>query len=287
VRRLSVLLFLGLAAVACGDDEAAAPANHDRDPGEPVNERRSYGSDPLQFGDLAVPAGDGLFPVVVFIHGGFWRNSFELDLAEPQAADAVDNGYATWNIEYRRVGDEGGGYPGTLADVAAAIDHLVVLAENHPLDLERVAVVGHSAGGHLALWVGQRERLPDGAPGEKPSVVPRLVVGQAPVADLSGNLDLGRGAVSGFMGATPDNDPVAYDIADPARLLPVRVPQLIVQGAADSIVPPDRADAYAARADTDQLDVMLFADAGHFDVIDPAHESWAAVLSRLEVALAG
>jgi acetyl esterase/lipase len=300
VRPVVSCLVVVLLAVACSDDgslDAREPAGPDApaesveaaEPTEPteaqegnaVSERVAYGAGLLQFGDLDVPSGDGPFPVVVFIHGGFWRNSYGLDLAEPQANDAFGRDYATWNVEYRRVGDDGGGYPGTLADIAAAIDHLSVLAGDHPLDLDRVAVVGHSAGGHLALWVGQRERLPVGAPGAGPRVVPSLVVGQAPVADLAGNLDLGGGAVVGFMGVTPDDDPTAYEVADPARLLPIVVPQLIVQGGDDRIVPPDRAEAYAALVEGERLEVTVFPGADHFDVIDANHESWAAVMSRL------
>ena len=242
---------------------------------------------PPQYGFLAVPPGEGPHPVIVFIHGGFWRNAFDTMLADPQAADAVARGYATWNIEYRRVGDAEGGYPGTLLDVAAAIDHLATLADEHRLDLGRVAVVGHSAGGHLALWAGQRANIADGAPGADPVVVPRLVVGQAPVADLANNLDLGGGAVVGLMGATPDEQPDRYDAADPARLLPVVVGQLIVQGGADAIVPPDRAVAYEATASAgEQLEVRIFDGADHFDVIDPTHESWSFTVGRIETALA-
>lgn len=284
MRGLAACLLLVLGVAACGDD-GTDPAPEavvvDEPATDAVSERFAYGDGEHRFGDLDVPAGEGPFPVVVFIHGGFWRNSFGLDLAAPQAADALSRGYATWNIEYRRVGDPGGGYPGTLTDVAAAIDHLASFGVDGRLDLDRVAVVGHSAGGHLALWVGQRARLPAGAPGAEPVVVPKLVVGQAPVADLAGNLDLGGGAVVAFMGTTPQRDPSAYDVADPARLLPVAVAQLIVQGADDSIVPADRAEAYTALAGAADVELQVFAGADHFEVIDPAHESWAAVIDRL------
>ncbi|MEO0493024.1 MAG: alpha/beta fold hydrolase [Actinomycetota bacterium] len=232
----------------------------------------AYGDAPQQSGQLRLPtgAGDGPFPVMGFIHGGFWRNAFNAGLSEPQAADARSKGYATWNIEYRRVGDEGGGYPGTLDDIAAAIDALARI--DAPLDLDRVFVVGHSAGGHLALWVGQRD---------DPGVVPRLVVGQAPVADLGGSLNLGRGAVEAFMGGLPDAIPEAYDIADPARRLPVKVPQLLVHGLRDDIVPFAAVALYVDAAG-DGLDTLVFDDENHFDVIDPAARSWEATLTYLD-----
>ena len=161
---------------------------------------------------MPIDAGEGPFPVIAFIHGGFWRNTHDSSLSEPQAADARSKGYATWNFEYRRVGDEGGGYPGTLDDIATAIDALARI--DAPLDLDRVFVVGHSAGG-ISLWVGQRD---------DPVVVPRLVVGQAPVTDLAGSLDLGRGAVEGVHGRHSRTDSRGIRRGRPARRLPVKVP---------------------------------------------------------------
>jgi acetyl esterase/lipase len=277
VRWVAVLVASALAAAACGVDAVS-----DSPPESGSTQRIAYGDDPSQFGDLTVPAGTGPHPVVVFIHGGFWLNQFDLTLSEPQAADAVANGYATWNVEYRRVGDAGGGYPGTLDDVAAAVDRLAELADEYDLDLDRVTVVGHSAGGQLAFWVGQRARIAAGEPGAEPLVIPALVVGQAPVADLTTNLDLGGGAVERFMGASPVDEPGWYAVADPALLLPIDVPQLLIQGADDRIVPPDRAAAYAALVDDpERLEVLVFDGADHFDVIDATHESWVAVLERL------
>ena len=301
----AVVLAAALFATACSDDASPDPGDSvdelpvvdeatdqvdetdlDAAPepavvsGDPIEV--AYGDAPEQFAWLRVPRGPGPHPVVVFIHGGFWLNQFGLTLSTPQALDALVDGYATWNIEYRRVGDPGGGYPGTLADVAAAVDELGALAPEYDLDLDRVAVVGHSAGGHLALWVGQRSALPAGAVGADPLITPALVVGQAPVADLAANTDLGGGAVLGLMGASPDEDPEAYAIADPAMLLPVRVPQLIVQGVDDRIVPPDRAEAYVESVgDPALVELVVVDDADHFAVIDPAHAAWTIVLNRL------
>ena len=229
-----------------------------------------YGDDPPQFATLSLPSGEGPFPVIVFIHGGFWRNAYDLTLAEPQAADAVARGFAAWNIEYRRLGDPGGGHPGTLEDVSMAVDLLADL--DAPLDLGRVTVVGHSAGGHLALWIGQRQ---------DPDVIPKLVVGQAPVADFGATADLSGGAVAEFIGGPPEERPDAYAFADPLRLLPVKVPQLIVHGDSDVHVPVESIHAYVAAAG-DGLVFREFIGADHFDVIDPSHDSWQFVLSTIE-----
>ena len=280
---MAVLAVFALLAAACGDDEPAAAPSTTTSEAAPVTSEPSppddgtleisvggvvrYGDAPQQFVELRTPDGDGPFPVIVFIHGGFWRNLYDLSLAYEQAADAREHGYATWNIEYRRVGDAGGGYPGTLDDVAAAIDAMALV--DAPLDLDRVFVVGHSAGGHLALWVGQRD---------DPVVTPQLVVGQAPVADLTNSLELGRGAVEGFMGGLPDDIPDAYDAADPARRLPVKVPQLIVQGGKDDIVPLAFVEPYAAASGAE---LLVFPDADHFDVISPDSPTWEAVLAAI------
>ena len=129
----------------------------------PVNApdlRSAYGLDSLQFGELRLPEGKGLHPVVVIIHGGCWLNAYDLHLMAPMATALTQAGYATWNLEYRRVGDEGGGWPGTFLDIAAGLNHLKQLASAYDLDLSRIVVIGHSAGGHLALWLAGQHQLP-------------------------------------------------------------------------------------------------------------------------------
>lgn len=235
--------------------------------------RIRYGPGEERFGDLYVPGGAGPHSVVVLIHGGFWREQFRLDLMAPLAEDLVERGFAVWNIEYHRVGQPEGGYPGTLLDVAAAFDELAQLAPSHDLDVGRVGVVGHSAGGHLALWVAGRGALPDGSPGAAPEVTPAVAVGQAPVAQLrkGAGEELGRGAVIDFLGGQPSTVPERYDIAEPR---PTRVPVVVVTGDEDTIVPMEFSEFEGA-------EVVVIEGADHFDVIDPTHAAWAAVIEAL------
>src|SRR6185437_307494 len=120
--------------------------------------RLAYGTDPNQFGDLWLPSGAGPHPVVVFLHGGYWRARYDISYTHPIAADLAARGIAVWNLEYRRVGQSGGGWPGTFEDVARGFDALHDLAQQHSLDLARVVVMGHSAGGHLAFWLAAGKR---------------------------------------------------------------------------------------------------------------------------------
>ena len=231
------------------------------------------------------PAGDGPWPVVALLHGGFWRARRTLELMWPLAADLAGQGLAAWNLEYRRVGQPGGGWPGTCEDVAAGLDHLAGLAGRAPLDLDRLVVAGHSAGGHLALWSAARAGLPPGAPGAAPQVTPWLAVSLAGVCDLhAGAADgIGEDAVAGFLGATPDQDPERYRLASPRARLPLGVRQLLVHGDADSRVPVEQSRAYAAAAAAagDPVELVELAGVDHMAVIDPASPAWAEVTHRL------
>jgi acetyl esterase/lipase len=244
----------------------------------------SYGSAPEQFGVLHLPdRAAGPVPVVVLIHGGFWRNPYDLTLMDPLAADLVDRGFAVWNIEYRRLGDAGGGWPGTLTDVADAIDELAVIADDRaidqPINLGRVAIVGHSAGGHLALWAAGRAALPPGAPGASPVVVPIVAVGQGAVVDLLGAAakPLGNGAVIELLGGTPAEVPDRYEVARPRLDAGPRMVSVV--GTNDTIVPPQYS---VDPARPEAVDVVEIDGADHFDLIDPTHEAWAAVVRELE-----
>ena len=243
----------------------------------------AYCSHPDQVGNLHLPGdGEGPWPTVVLIHGGFWKWGWDRTLMTRLAHDLARRGIAGWNIEYRRVGQEGGGWPGTLEDVAAAADALAGMPE---VDRACVAAVGHSAGGHLALWLAARHRLPAGAPGTAPAIRLRAAVAQAGVCDLvrGAQDNLGEGACAGLLGGLPAEVPERYAATSPAALLPLGVPQILVHGGCDDIVPPSQSRDYALSATEagDDVDLVEFAAADHFDLIEPEHPAWVAVTERL------
>jgi len=278
-RFLAAAAAVPLGAAACGDERGAGEAGGDAGV-------HRYGESDPQVGELLLPDGAGPHPVVVLVHGGFWRSAFDRSLMVPLAEDLIERGWAAWNIEYRRVGEPGGGWPGTFDDAAAAVDHLAALvAGGAALDLERVVAVGHSAGGHLALWLAGRPNLAVGAPGAAPAVVLAAAVSQAGVADLVAAAEQGVGgeAVPDLVGGRPDEVPARYAACSPVSLVPLGVPTLCVHGDADPLVPIDQSERWVAAAAEagDEAELVAFAG-GHFEVLDPAHPSWQAVVERLE-----
>ncbi len=248
--------------------------------------RSSYGADPLQFGELRLPAGDGATPVAIVVHGGFWLNAYDLSLMTPMCAALAAAGIATWNVEYRRIGDPGGGWPGTLQDVALAADYLRDLALGYNLDLNHVITIGHSAGGHLALWLAARGRIPASDPLYSPNPLPiRGAIPLAAVTDLKRGweMQLGGGVVSKFMGGTPDEFPERYASASPAEMLPLGVPQILIHGARDDVVPLKISEEYqtAAAARGDNATRVALPEAGHFEVIDPESPEWSSVMGAV------
>lgn len=248
----------------------------------------AYGEHPDQVGNLHLPVGDGPWPVVVLIHGGFWRFGWDRTLMTPLARDLQARGIAAWNVDYRRVGQEGGGWPGTLEDVAAAADAVAGLGG---VDPDRVIAAGHSAGGQLALWLAARHRLAPGLPGASPRVRVRGAVSQAGPTDLARGAaeNLGDGACQALLGGAPDAVPERYAAASPAALLPIGVPLLLVHGDGDDVVPPSQSHVFAraARVAGDDVEVVDVPGADHFDVVEAEHEGWAAVVGRLPRLLAG
>lgn len=246
--------------------------------------KADYGPDDQQTATLHLPDGDGRHPTVVMIHGGFWLARYDAGLMTPLAEDLADRGYAVWNIEYRRVGADGG-WPATLGDVAAATDHLARIADDHPVDVDRVVAVGHSAGGQLAAWAAARPGLPADAPGAGPEVAIHGVISQAGLLDLrrAAERRLGGRSAQRFLGGSPDEVPDRYDLASPVERLPLGVPLVAVHGGDDGLVPPDQSRSYveAARRAGDDAELVLIDGEGHFEHLDTGSEVWAAAVDHL------
>ena len=223
--------------------------------------------------------------MAVLIHGGFWRARYDLRLQDDLVADLASRGWAVWNLEYRRLGWRSrGGWPETFQDVATGIDQLGKL--DAPLDRARVVAIGHSAGGHLALWAAARRGLPAGAPGAEPSIRLAGAVAQAGVVDLreAARLNLSRGAARTFLGGSPGRLPQRYDIASPIERLPLGVPQFLVHGDADHVVPISIARRYAERAAEagDECELAELHGIGHEEHLDPATDVWGTVIRWLD-----
>ncbi|MFD2247490.1 alpha/beta hydrolase family protein [Pontibacter ruber] len=260
-------------------------------PAPVAGSRIAYGSDSLQFGELRLPEGKGPFPVVVVVHGGCWLSQYDLQYMSQLSAALTQAGYATWNLEFRRVGDVGGGWPGTFLDVAKGTDFVRELAKKYPLDRKQVAVIGHSAGGHLALWLAGRKNLP-----RKSELYTRKPLKLKGVVSLAGIADLEQyaadkgscnAAVPKLMGGMPADVPARYAQAAPIQLLPLRVPQRLVQGMLDPIVPVSQATAYVtlAKSKGDAAETMLLPNAGHFDVVAPQSPVWGKILEAVQAVL--
>lgn len=220
---------------------------------------RTYGQHADQHVDVHASEG-ARRAIVAVLHGGFWRAPYAADLMDALCVDLAARGYEAWNVEYRRVG-AGGGWPMTFEDV-----HAAVADADEPF-----VTLGHSAGGHLALWLAAER----GA---------TLAVSQAGVVDLveAWRLGLSRRAPEELLGGTPDEVPDRYASASPSARLPLGVPQLLVHGRRDDTVPAEMSRAYAERARRAGDDVELVeTDEGHFECLDPASESWAAIVERL------
>jgi acetyl esterase/lipase len=254
----------------------------------------SYGSDPLQVGELRLPTGKGPFPVAIVIHGGCWTKGFATRRSTAAMASALTAmGYATWNIEYRQVGDAGGGWPGTFRDWAAATDHLRILARTQPISLTNVAVVGHSAGAHAALWIASRAKLPRDSALASPDPLP---IATAIAIDGPGTLApfvgadaevCGKPVIAPLLGGLPRDYPERYAQASPMALLPTTARQYMV---ASAVLTAGAAAQYraAAAATGQEVTVLDLKDGGHFDIIAPGSAAWERqVAPFLAKALAG
>jgi acetyl esterase/lipase len=255
-----------------------------------ATQRVAYGKDPLQFGELRLPDSAGPHPLAIVVHGGCWmaklgnmdERAVAMDNMRPLAAALAESGIASWNIEYRRLGNAGGGWPGTFRDVASGADFIRTLASEHPLDLKRVISIGHSAGAHLALWLAARPTLP-----ETSDLYSRDPVRLAGVVSLDGPADLkatiplqqpvcGSPVITNLIGGSPEERSDRYRDGSPIEHLPLGVPHAFFTGRmfAGHAAPYEAAVKRAG----DSVEHVALPSAGHFVFIDPQSEVWPQVL---------
>jgi acetyl esterase/lipase len=245
--------------------------------------RLPYGADSSQFIDARVPPGKPPHPLVFFIHGGYWRARYDLTYAGHLCEALKKAGFATWNVEYRRVGNPGGGWPGSFEDIRSAYRTMLVSPRpkgpSSAVDLNRVVVAGHSAGGQLALCLAGHEKS-----------VTRAI-------SLAGVLDLGRGwelhlshdAVAEFLGGSPSEVPEHYREASPAELTIPQARQQIIHGTADDSVPYEISQRYAERKKKtgEHVELLTLPETGHFEIVDPASRIWPRIQDVFLAAVRG
>jgi acetyl esterase/lipase len=246
----------------------------------------AYGPDPLQVAEIWRPEGRGPFPTVLMIHGGCWRSDISnLHIMDYAAEDLRKRGIAVWNIEYRGVDRPGGGYPGTFQDVNAAADTLLAHARDYGFDTRKIIVLGHSAGGHLALWLAARPKLPQASPLHDPKPLDiAWVVSLGGLPDLATAKEgCGEKTVARLLAGSKTADPLAD--TSPASLLPLATPRVLIHGALDDTSPPAQGKAYVAKARAAK-DIRAWSYAipgeGHVEEIAPGSRAWSAVTEGLD-----
>lgn len=256
--------------------------------GEPSSVEH-YGNNNLQFGQLWLPTDMAEpIPLVIFIHGGCWLSDYDIVHTQALSTALSTQGYAVWSLEYRRVGNQGGGWPGTFEDISNAVDHVRELAERYPLDLNRVALVGHSAGGHLALWAASRKGFTEVNPlyTEDPLSV-KVVISLAGIPDV---VEYSRGssscnlAVEQLFGGSHAQYPERFSAGTPLDIVSLGVQLVMLQGKSDNIVPLTQAHSYieSLQESNPALQLQLIDEAGHFDLIHPGSPAWQQVLAAVK-----
>ena len=247
----------------------------------------SYGASALQVVDLWLPTGKGPHPTVLMVHGGCWQTEIaDRRIMNWIADDLRRRGIAVWNIDYRGVDREGGGYPGTFLDAAAAADALRANAAKYKLDISSLVATGHSAGGHLALWLAGRSRLPGSSPLRTATPLPiKAVVSLGGLPDLEeAARPPGSGCGTEVIGKLTGGK---FEDTSVPRLAPLGVRQVLINGMQDRIIPTAYAEGYAApmRAAGDDVKVRMIDRTGHVELIAPESAAWAATVEEIRLAL--
>lgn len=246
----------------------------------------SYGNLDSQIGDLMLPAGKGPYPVVMLIHGGFWRDGYYRDSFHGIAADLAKRGIAVWNIEYRRVGESGGGFPESHQDVLEALNYLKHLASDFPLDLKQVAVVGHSAGGYLSAWASSLPQPPLAEIMPAPQVPVRLSISLAGVTDLDEAHKHGGGeqAATNFLKSAAENEMLRQQLSVGYLTFATDMELLLAHGALDSYVPVELSEltCQILLERGVSVELLVFPDADHNEFVDPNTPEWQAIAARIE-----
>jgi acetyl esterase/lipase len=253
----------------------------------------AYGRAPSQYAELFVPNGSGPFPVAVLVHGGCWTKEFGgITQLRNMAGALAARGIAVWNVEYRRVDEAGGGYPGTYQDINAALDLLAVQAPAHRLDLHRIVAVGHSAGGQLVQWMAGRSRIAPASVLYQSAPLPvREIVSLGGLADLRHEQALIKSScdrdIVDLTGTPGAGRPDVFSDTNAAELMPNGSHTVLVTGERDTVSPPRVAHDYAARAVKagDAAEVVILPGASHYDEVAATSEAWPAVLAVIENAL--
>ena len=283
-----IFAFALLLGVPMAHAEPASLDDYMRQPRRRADEVVHYGPAPSQVAELFLPKAKGPHPVVALLHGGCFLEQYQgFPQTSALAADLAGRGYAVWNIEYRKLGEAGAGYPGTFQDVAAAFDALRAEAPKHDLDLSRVVAIGHSAGGHLALWAASRSRIPSSSPlhAANPLKI-GAVISLAGIGDLKGQakawaIPCGEDTLDRLLDTAHRKAP--YADTSPAELLPTGVRVVMVHGVFDHVMPPYTGRAYAeqVRKAGDPVEVVIVPNAGHFDLVIPSTVAWAEIVAVL------
>jgi acetyl esterase/lipase len=264
----------------------------------------TYGGYPTSFGELTIPKGDGPFPVIVTVHGSCWRSDSTSTTARyrPHAKFLSDHGVATWNIGHRRVGHEGGGWPGTFLDLGSALDYLDVISKSHPIDLDRVIALGHSSGGHFVAWLASRPLLPKDSDirGDPKVSLAGVVISDAFIDPMvidshgvDGRIYCRDPLLEKYIGGTPETHPQRLRQISPLQWLPWGIPQEYVVSTYRYPVTPPRPLAQGkttmvmpdypalARKAGDSINVVIVPDADHRAFYEPGIESYDKVLEAV------